>query len=87
MPLQGFHQGPCCHVKLCIVSMCNTTSTCEAALQYRSSLIGRAMTRSLTSLGVRARVRLGFTAGYDVFRMYAVLVSTNQIRALKITPG
>ena len=61
-------------------------------LQYRSSfqsstLIGRAVTRSQTSLGVRARVRLGFRAGYDVFRMYAVLISTNQIRALKITPG
>ena len=61
-------------------------------LQYRSSfqssnLIGRAVTRSQTSLGVRARFRLGFRAGYDVFRMYAVLISTNQIRALKITPG
>ena len=60
-------------------------------LQYRSSfqsstLIGRAVTRSQTSLGVRARFRLGFRAGYDVFRMYAVLISTNQIRALKITP-
>ena len=58
-------------------------------LQYRSSfqsstLIGRAVTRSQTSLGVRARFRLGFRAGYDVFRMYAVLISTNQIRALKI---
>ena len=61
-------------------------------LQYRSSfqsstLIGRAVTRSQTSLGVRARFRLGFRAGYDVFRMYAVLISTNQIRALKITSG
>ena len=61
-------------------------------LQYRSSfqsstLIGWPVTRSQTSLGVRARVRLGFRAGYDVFRMYAVLISTNQIRALKITPG
>ena len=63
-------------------------------LQYRSSfqsstLIGRAVTCSQTSLGVRAkaRFRLGFKAGYDVFRMYAVLISTNQIRALKITPG
>ena len=63
--------------------------------QYRSSFqssttrtsIGRAVTRSQTSLGVRARFRLGFRAGYDVFRMYAVLISTNQIRALKITPG
>ena len=60
-----------------------------ATLQYRSSfqssiLIGRAVTRSQTLLGVR--VRLGFRAGYDVFRMYAVLISTNQIRALKITP-
>ena len=41
-------------------------------LQYRSSfqsstLIGRAVTRSQTSLGVRARFRLGFRAGYDVF--------------------
>ena len=52
-----------------------------------SSLIGRAVTRSQTSLGVRARVRLGFRAGYDEFRMYVVLISTNQIRALKITPG
>ena len=51
-----------------------------------STLIGRAVTRSQTSLGVRARFRLGFRAGYDVFRMYAVLISTNQIRALKITP-
>ena len=56
----------------------------QMCLQYRSSfqsstLIGRAVTRSQTSLGVRA--------GYDVFRMYAVLISTNQIRALKITPG
>ena len=65
-------------------------------LQYRSSfqsstLIGRAVTRSQTSLGVRARFRLGFRAVYDVFRMYtyiyAVLISTNQIRALKTTPG
>ena len=41
-------------------------------IQYRSSfqsstLIGRAVTRSQTSLGVRARFRLGFRAGYDVF--------------------
>ena len=61
-------------------------------LQYRSSfqsstLIGRAVTRSQTSLGVRARFRLWFRAGYDVFQTYAVLISTNQIRALKITPG
>ena len=70
----------------------NTTT--ERYIQYRSSfqsstLIGRAVTRSQTSLGVRARFRsgLGFRAGYDVFRMYAVLISTNQIRALKITPG
>ena len=69
-------------------------------LQYRSSfqsstLIGRAVTRSQTLLGVRARFRLGFRArfglgfraGYDVFRMYAVLILTNQIIALKITPG
>ena len=50
-----------------------------------STLIGRAVTRSQTSVGVRARVkvRLGFRAGYDIFRMYAVLISTNQIRALK----
>ena len=47
------------------------------------ALIGRAVTRSQTSLGVRARFRVG----YDVFRMYAVQISTNQIRALKITPG
>ena len=65
---------------------------CYRVLQYRSSfqsstLIGRAVTRSQTSLGVRARFRLGFRAGYDVFRMYAVLISTNQIKALKITPG
>ena len=64
--------------------------TCMFLLQYRSSfqsstLIGRAVTRSHTSLGVR--FRLGFRAGYDVFRMYAVLILTNQIRALKITPG
>ena len=64
----------------------------ELALQYRSSfqssnLIGQAVTRSQTLLGVRARFRLGFRAGYDVFRMYAVLILTNQIRALKITPG
>ena len=64
----------------------------QASLQYQSSfqsstLIGRAVTRSQTSLGVRARFRLGFRAGYDVFRMYAVLISTNQIQALKITPG
>ena len=32
-------------------------------------------------------VRLGFRAGYDVFRMYGVLISANQIRALKIIPG
>ena len=59
------------------------------SIVYRSSfqsstLIGRAVTRSQTSLG---GFRLGFRAGYDVFRMYAVLISTNQIRALKITPG
>ena len=62
--------------------------TCMFLLQYRSSfqsltLIGRAVTRSQTLLGVRAR----FRAGYDVFRMYAILISTNQIRPLKITPG
>ena len=39
-------------------------------LQYRSSfqnftLIGRAVTCSQTSLGVRARFRLGFRAGYE----------------------
>ena len=43
-----------------------------AALQYQSSfqsstLIGRAVTRSQTSLGVRARFRLEFRAEYDVF--------------------
>ena len=61
------------------------------ALQYRSSfqsstLIGQAVTRSQTLLGVRARFRLGW-AGYDVFRIYAVLILTNQIRALKNTTG
>ena len=62
--------------------------TCtDSELQYRSSfqssnLIGRTVTRSQTSLGVKARIRLGFRAGYDVFRMYGVLISTNQIRAL-----
>ena len=65
---------------------------CICSLQYRSSfqsptLIGQAVTRSQTLLGVRARIRLGFRAGYDVFQMYVVLISTNQIRALKITPG
>ena len=59
---------------------------CRSAFQS-STLIGRAVTRSQTSLGVRARFRLGFRAGYDVFRMYAVLILTNQIRALKITTG
>ena len=64
----------------------------ENLLQYQSSfqsstLIGLAATRSQTSLGIRARFRLGFRAGYNVFRMYAVLISTNQIRALKITLG
>ena len=54
---------------------------------HSSTLIGRVVTRSQTSLDVRARVRLGFRAGHDVFRMYAVLISTNQIRASKITPG
>ena len=58
-----------------------------ANLQYRSSfqssnLIGRAVTRSQTSLGVKARFRLGFRVGYDVFQMYGILISTNQIRAL-----
>ena len=53
------------------------------SLQYRSSfqssnLIGRTVTRSQTSLGVKAR----FRAGYNVFRMYGVLISTKQIRAL-----
>ena len=41
--------------------------------------------RDLPRAGPRARFRLGFRAGYDVFRMYDVLISTNQIRALKIT--
>ena len=68
------------------------SSNSPISLQYRSSfqsstLIGRAVTRSQTSVGVRIKGRLGFRAGYDVFRMYAVLISTNQIRALKITPG
>ena len=45
-----------------------------------SNLIGWSQPRSQASVGVR----LGFRAGYDVFRMYAILVSTNQIRALKI---
>ena len=62
-----------------------TWSVQWVTLQYRSSfqssnLIGRTVTRSQTSLGVKAR--LGFRAGYDVFRMYGVLISTNQIRAL-----
>ena len=39
---------------------------CRSAFQS-STLIGRAVTRSQTSLGVRARFRLGFRAGYDVF--------------------
>ena len=44
-------------------------------LQYRSSfqssnLIGRTVTRSQTSLGIKARIRLGFRAGYDVFLAY-----------------
>ena len=68
------------------------TFTRTAVLQYQSSfqssnLIGRAVTRSQTSLGVWAMVRLGFRAGYDVFRMYGVPISANQIRALKITLG
>ena len=59
----------------------------ESLLQYRSSfqssnLNGPAVIRSHTSLGVKARVRLGFRDGYDVFRMYGILISTNQIRAL-----
>ena len=57
--------------------------TSECGLQYRSSfqsstLIGRAVTRSQTTLGVRARFRLGFRAGYDVFRMYAVYTNFDQ---------
>ena len=59
------------------------------ALQHRSSfqssnLIGRTVTRSQTSLGVKGtgRIRLGFRAGYDVFQMYGVPISTNQNRAL-----
>ena len=52
-------------------------------LQFRSSfqssnLIGRAVTRPQTSLGVKASFRLGFRAGYDVFRMYGILCSTNR---------
>ena len=62
----------------------STVSGQSGFLQYRSSfqsstLIGRAVTRFQTSLG--------FRAGYDVFQMYAVLISTNQIRVLKITPA
>ena len=44
------------------------------------------MTRSQTSLGIKASFRLGFRAGYDVFRMYGILLLTNQIRALKWIP-
>ena len=43
------------------------------------------MAHSQTSLDVKASFRLGSKAGYDVFRMYGILFSTNQIRALKIT--
>ena len=56
---------------------------CLHIKNLHATLIGRAVTRSQTSLGVRAKFRLGFRAGYDVFQMYAVLISTNQIRALK----
>ena len=46
-------------------------------LQYRSifkisNLIGRAVTHSQASLGVKASFRLWFRAGYDVFLMYAI---------------
>ena len=44
--------------------------TVPASSFQSSTLIGRAVTRSQTSLGVRARFRLGFRAGYDVFRPY-----------------
>ena len=74
----------CFHVK----NLHESTKTLQFRSSFQSStLIGRAVTRSQTSLGVRARFRLGFRTGYDVFRMYAILISTNQIRALKITPG
>ena len=58
----------CLHV----TNLHESTKTCPFPLQYRSSfqsstLIGRAVTRSQTSLDVRARFRLGFRAGYDVF--------------------
>ena len=69
-----------------IGTISGTVLQCRSAFQS-STLIGRAVTRSQTSLGVRARFRLGFRVGYDVFRMYAVLILTNQIRALKNTPG
>ena len=51
---------------------CDFVALARIALQYRSSfqrsnLIGRTVTRSQTSLGVKARFRLGFRAGYDVF--------------------
>ena len=45
---------------------------CRSAFQS-STLIGRAVTRSQTSLGVRARFRLGFRAGYDVFSKVPVM--------------
>ena len=48
-----------------------------------SNLIGWAVTHSQSSLGVKASFRLGFRAGYVII----ILISTNQIRALKITPG
>ena len=36
----------------------------------------------LCLLGIKAKVRLRFRTGYDVFRMYGILISTNQIIAL-----
>ena len=50
-----------------------------------SNLISRAVTRSQTSLGIKASFRLGFRAGNDVFQMYGILILTNQVGALKIT--
>ena len=77
------------HVQDLTLSLRISTLYTGFALQYRSSfqssnLIGRAVTRSQTSLGVKARFRLEFRAGYDDFEctLYGILISTNQIRAL-----
>ena len=76
---------PCFYISRQIKARGKPGNEATVNLQYRSSfqssnLIGRTVTRSQTSLGVKAR--LGFRAGYVVFRMYGVLISTNQIRAL-----